>query len=124
MTMSFKYYAPEPPKELWLYIDFEKIDFTDMKHVKFICKEYPETYNTINMMYKIYNKDLKSYINVIQTYDLETKPPMIMKKPPKKIKPLIYKKIQSPNLNKIEKIPISQKKNKFKLPKIKNPFPN
>ena len=29
---------PEPPRHLWLTIDFAKIDFKDLEHIKFIYK--------------------------------------------------------------------------------------
>mgnify|MGYP006076374757 CR=1 FL=1 len=66
--MSFLYCKyeepPEPPKELWLEIDYSKIDFKDMDHIKFIYKCIPETYTTLNMLYKVHNKNLKSYIDI------------------------------------------------------------
>lgn len=53
---------PEPPKELWLEIDLSKIKFEtkgDIEYVKNIIIRYnPELYNTINNMYKMYNKNV------------------------------------------------------------------
>ena len=45
---------PDPPEHLWLTIDYNKINFNDMIHIKIIYTYIPETYNTLNMMYKIH----------------------------------------------------------------------
>jgi hypothetical protein len=70
---------PEPPENLWLQIDFTKIDFNDMNHIKMIYTYIPETYTTLNTMYKIHNKNMKSYIDIRKKYD-KINPPKIMKK--------------------------------------------
>ena len=71
---------PEPPEHLWLQIDFTKIDFNDMNHIKMIYTYIPETYTTLNTMYKIHNKNMKSYIDIRKKYDNKINPPKIMKK--------------------------------------------
>jgi len=72
---------PEPPKHLWLTIDYSKINFDDMEHIKMIYTYIPEEYTTLNMMYKIYKKNLQAYIDVTKKYDLYTNhTPKIMKK--------------------------------------------
>ena len=71
---------PEPPQHLWLIIDFTKIDFRDMDHIKMIYTYVPETYITLNSLYKIYQKNLKSYLDVTKKYDLYIYSPKIMKK--------------------------------------------
>ena len=68
---------PEPPQHLWLIIDFTKIDFRDMDHIKFIYYNIPETYTTLNTMYKIYKKNHKDYLKITNSYDVI---PKIMKK--------------------------------------------
>lgn len=68
---------PEPPKHLWLTIDYTKINFRDMDHIKFIYYNIPETYTTLNTMYKIYQKNTKDYLKITNSYDSE---PKIMKK--------------------------------------------
>lgn len=68
---------PEPPQHLWLIIDFTKIDFRDMDHIKFIYYNIPETYTTLNTMYKIYKKNHKDYLKITNSYDGI---PKIMKK--------------------------------------------
>lgn len=55
---------PEPPEHLWLEIDYSKIDFTDMDHIKFIYKCIPETYTIMNSLYKVHKKNIKSYIDI------------------------------------------------------------
>jgi hypothetical protein len=71
---------PEPPCHLWLQIDFTKIDFNDMNHIKMIYTYIPETYTTLNTMYKIHNKNMKSYIDIRKKYDFKINPPKIMKR--------------------------------------------
>ena len=68
---------PEPPQHLWLTVDFTKIDFRDMDHIKFIYYNIPETYTTLNTMYKIHQKNTKDYLKISNSYDSE---PKIMKK--------------------------------------------
>ena len=68
---------PEPPQYLWLTIDFTKIDFRDMDHIKFIYYNIPETYTTLNTMYKIHQKNTKDYLKISDSYDTK---PKIMKK--------------------------------------------
>ena len=68
---------PEPPQHLWLIIDYTKIDFSDMDHIKFIYYNIPETYTTLNTMYKIHQKNTKDYLKISNSYDSE---PKIMKK--------------------------------------------
>ena len=70
---------PEPPKHLWLTIDYTKIDFQDMDHIKFIYANIPETYTTLNTMYKIYQKNTKDYLKITNSYG-KNEPPKIMKK--------------------------------------------
>ena len=41
---------PEPPRHLWLEIDYSKINFNDMNHIKMIYTYIPETYNTLNII--------------------------------------------------------------------------
>ena len=74
---------PEPPEHLWLTIDYSKINFNDMDHIKLIYTYIPETYTTLNMMYKAYKKNLKMYLDVTKKYDLNINSPKIMKKPRK-----------------------------------------
>lgn len=71
---------PDPPQYLWLTIDFSKIDFRDMDHIKFIYHNIPETYTTLNTMYKIYKKNTKEYLKIINSYNGKDEPPKIMKK--------------------------------------------
>ena len=71
---------PEPPKHLWLTIDYTKINFKDMDHIKFIYYNIPETYTTLNTMYKIYKKNTKDYLKITNSYDSKDIPPKIMKK--------------------------------------------
>ena len=71
---------PEPPKYLWLTVDYTKIDFRDMDHVKFIYANIPETYTTLNTMYKIYQKNTKDYLKIYNSYNDKNEPPKIMKK--------------------------------------------
>ena len=35
---------PEPPKHLWLTIDYSKINFDDMEHIQMIYTYIPEEY--------------------------------------------------------------------------------
>ena len=70
---------PEPPSYLWLEIDYSKINFNDMNHIKYIYTYVPETYTTLNIMYKAHKKNLKSYLDIKNKYDLPS-PPKIMKK--------------------------------------------
>ena len=86
MKIYMKYKPPsEPPEYLWLTIDYNKIDFNDMHHIKMIYTYIPETYTILNMMYKIHKKNLKMYIDVTDKYDLYVNPtPKIMKKPQRK----------------------------------------
>lgn len=70
---------PEPPRHLWLTIDFTKIDFKDLEHIKFIYKCIPETYTTLNSMYKVHQTNRKAYLKVSQSYS-GVPPPKIMKK--------------------------------------------
>jgi len=44
----------------------------------------PETYTTLNMMYKIHKKNLKMYIDVTHKYDLYVNPTPKIKKPERK----------------------------------------
>jgi len=71
---------PEPPEHLWLTIDYAKLDFNDLDHIKMIYTFIPETYNTLNMMYKIHHKNLKLYMEVSNKYDLYVVSPKIMRK--------------------------------------------
>ena len=71
---------PEPPKHLWLTIDYTKINFRDMDHIKFIYYNIPETYTTLNTMYKIYKKNTKDYLKITNSYGSKDIPPKIMKK--------------------------------------------
>ena len=81
MRIYMKYKPPpEPPEHLWLTIDYSKINFNDMNHIKLIYTYIPETYNTLNMMYKAYKKNLKMYLDVTNKYDLNVNSPKIMKK--------------------------------------------
>ena len=71
---------PEPPPHLWLTIDFSKIDFKDLEHIKLICNYIPETYTTLNNLYKVYKKNREAYLKVSPSFS-EVPPPKIMKKP-------------------------------------------
>ena len=71
---------PEPPRHLWLEIDYSKINFNDMNQIKLIYTYVPETYITLNNMYKIHKKNRKSYLDIKKKYDLYIKSPQIMKK--------------------------------------------
>tara|TARA_Y100001958_G_C21247565_1_gene579058 strand:+ start:7008 stop:7277 length:270 start_codon:yes stop_codon:yes gene_type:complete len=75
---------PEPPRELWLEIDLTKIRFEtkkDLYYVKNVIIRYnPELYTTINTMYKIYEKNRKAYLEIIDKYDVSTEPKIIRKK--------------------------------------------
>jgi len=71
---------PEPPEKLWLNIDYSKINFKDMNHVKFIYASIPETYDTLNEMYKVYQKNKDSYLKITGNYQANVSPPKIMKK--------------------------------------------
>lgn len=75
---------PEPPRHLWLTIDYDKIDFRDINHVKFIYYNIPETYDKLNNMYKIYKKNSEDYLKITNSYDGNDNPPKIMKKIKKK----------------------------------------
>ena len=70
---------PEPPRHLWLTIDFTKIDFRDLEHIKFIYYCIPETYTTLNNMYKVHQKKREAYLKVSPSIS-EVSPPKIMKK--------------------------------------------
>jgi len=70
---------PEPPQHLWLTIDYTKIDFKDMNHIKLIYSFIPETYTTLNSMYKVYKKNREAYLKVSASYSGGS-PPKIMKK--------------------------------------------
>jgi len=73
---------PEPPKHLWLIIDLKKLKFNtnqDLDYIKNCVIRYnPELYTEINKIYKIYEKNRKSYLSVINKYDLMT--PKLMRK--------------------------------------------
>ena len=71
---------PEPPQHLWLTIDYTKIDFRDMDHIKFIYANIPETYTILNTMYKIYQKNTKDYFKIIYSYNDKNELPKIIKK--------------------------------------------
>lgn len=71
---------PEPPQHLWLTIDYSKINFQDMNHIKFIYYTIPETYTTLNTMYKIHQKNTKDYLKISNSYDGKNNPPKLMKK--------------------------------------------
>lgn len=82
--MFFSYKTPpEPPKHLWLEIDLLKISFNTKKDLNYIMNVIipynPELYTTINMMYKIHQKNQKSYLEVINKYDLYTEPQIMRK---------------------------------------------
>jgi len=88
MSIIYKSYKPppDPPEHLWLTIDYQKIDFRDMEHIKMIYTYIPETYLTLNSMYKIHHKNRKLYIDVANKYDLFIDdPPKIMKKERRKL---------------------------------------
>ena len=78
---------PIPEKHLWLEIDLEKIKFntkSDIDYVNHIIIRYnPELYLTINNMYKIYMKNLRSCLKIDVSVD-EPSVPKIMKKVKKK----------------------------------------
>ncbi len=76
---------PEPPPHLWLTIDFSKIDFKDLEHIKLICNYIPETYTTLNNLYKVYKKNKYAYLKVSYTYP-NLPPPKIMEKAKRKLK--------------------------------------
>ena len=76
---------PEPPKHLWLTIDYVNLNFRDIDHIKFICSCIPESYPTINHMYKIYQRDKVSSLK-IDSPDNKSEPPKIMKKVKRKLK--------------------------------------
>ncbi len=81
MKIYLKYMdPPEPPKHLWLTIDYTKIDFRDMDHVKLIYSNIPETYTTLNTMYKIYQKNTRDYLKICNSYNDKNEPPKIIKK--------------------------------------------
>lgn len=70
---------PEPPPHLWLTIDYTKIDFKDMNHIKLIYSLIPETYTTLNSMYKVYQKNREAYLKLSPALT-EVSPPKVMKK--------------------------------------------
>jgi hypothetical protein len=76
---------PEPPKHIWLTIDYVNLNFRDIDHIKFICSCIPESYPTINHMYKIYQRDKVSSLK-IDSPDNKSEPPKIMKKVKRKLK--------------------------------------
>jgi len=76
---------PEPPKHLWLTIDYVNLNFRDIDQIKFICSCIPESYPTINHMYKIYQRDKVSSLK-IDSPDNKSEPPKIMKKVKRKLK--------------------------------------
>ena len=81
MVIYSKYLdPPEPPRHLWLEIDYSKINFNDMNQIRLIYTYVPETYTTLNNMYKIHKKNRKSYLDIKNKYDLYIKSPQIMKK--------------------------------------------
>ena len=73
---------PEPPKHLWLIIDLKKLKFNtnqDLDYIKnYVIRYNPELYTEINKIYKIHEKNRKSYLSVINKYDLMT--PKLMRK--------------------------------------------
>ena len=78
--LSYYHKVPEPPKELWLTIDYSKINFSDMEHIEFIIRHVPETYTKINSMYKAHTKNIYAFIDIFHDYNIKIKPPKIMKK--------------------------------------------
>lgn len=76
---------PEPPKHLWLTIDYEKLNLRDTDHLKFICSCIPESYPTINHMYKIYHRNRESSLK-IESHCVQSEPPKIITKVKRKLK--------------------------------------
>lgn len=75
---------PEPPKHLWLEIDLSKISFEtrkDMRYLQDVIIRYnPELYTTINNMYKVYEKNRRAYLEILDKYDSFTEPKIMRKK--------------------------------------------
>ena len=74
----------EPPKYLWLEIDLSKISFEtkeDMKYLQDVIIRYnPELYTIINNMYKVYEKNRRAYLEILDKYDPITELKMMRKK--------------------------------------------
>ena len=71
---------PEPPEHLWLVIDYSILDFNDLDNIKMIYTIMPETYNTLNIMYKKHKINQQLYTEVSNKYDLYINPPKIIDK--------------------------------------------
>ena len=52
----------DPGDKFKLELDYSKINFKDIKHLKFIIYCIPESYLPINNMYKEYKKNLAAQI--------------------------------------------------------------
>ena len=75
----------DPGDKFKLELDYSKINFKDIKHIKFIIYCVPESYLHINNMYKEYKKNYNACLKVNNNYEPEEEKPKIMKKPRKKI---------------------------------------
>ena len=71
----------DPEDKFKLELDYSKIDFRDIKHINFIIYCIPESYLTINNMYKRYKKNYNKYLKIVNSYEPEAMAPRIIKKP-------------------------------------------
>ena len=71
----------DPGDKFKLELDYSKIDFQDIKHLNYIIQNIPESYITINNMYKIYKKNYNKYLKIVNSYEPEAKAPRIIRKP-------------------------------------------
>ena len=73
----------DPGDKFKLELDYSKINFKDIKHIKFIIYCIPESYLYINNMYKEYKNNYNAYLKVNNYYEPDEERPKIMKKPRK-----------------------------------------
>ena len=98
----------DPGDKFKLELDYSKIDFRDIKHLNYIIHCIPESYLTINNMYKIYKKNYIKYLKIVNSYEPEAMAPRIIKKTKRNI-PSSYpytNKVPLPNKSFLPKIPL------------------
>ncbi len=98
----------DPGDKFKLELDYSKIDFRDINHLNFIIHCIPESYLTINNMYKIYKKNYNKYLKIVNSYEPEPMAPRIIKKPMCNIpSPYPYSnKVLLPNKSFLPEIPL------------------
>ena len=98
----------DPGDKFKLELDYSKIDFQDIKYLNYIIHNIPESYLTINNMYKIYKKNYNKYLKIVNSYEPEPMAPRIIKKPMCNIpSPYPYtNKVLLPNKGFLPKIPL------------------